>query len=265
MARPGFYDPTSDSLSAEEQSQYNSMTPFERMRYRTRGVPAVRMMPTQYGGHVAGPGDAILGRANQEIDQNKAAQSSPYAALARQAGAATNPALERDLGVEKLRRARIENDTLDAQTPMSQDAAIQTGRAGRMADFAAEKGGAAAQATARGTAIGQQAGADEALLSPLGAHASAVRHGQAKEIAYNRADAASEAARIRWEGEQLKEQIRQAGLLRTQEAKGVSAEEQALIKAYGILADQSNLYTPEQRAAAAQAISDMLAQFGGRR
>ena len=217
------------------------------------GVPAQEVLPAAGGAPQVG--SAPAGRA----------PTSAFSALEQRAASVGNPALERDLGVEKLRRARIENEALDAQTPMSQDAAIQTGRAGRMADFAAEKGGAAAQATARGTALGQQAGADEALLSPLGAHASAVRHGQAKEIAYNRADAASEAARIRWEGEQLKEQIRQAGLLRMQQERGASAEEQALIRAYAILADTSNQYTPDQRDTAAAAIQQMLQQFSGRR
>jgi len=259
MALPGWYDPVRDKLSPEEQSQYNSMTPYEQMRWRATGKPATRRMATQYGGHVAGPGDAILDRANASIERNKAAQSTPYAALA-QAGS-SNPALERDLGVEKLRRARIENELLDAQSPMSQDAAIQTGRAGRAADFASEKGASAAQALARGQALGAQTGIDEALLSPLRAHAEAVRHGRAKELAYGRGAASVDAALIRAEAEALKEQIRQAGLLRTQEAKGLSAEEQALIRAYGMLADQSNLYTDEQRQAAAQALTDMLAKF----
>jgi hypothetical protein len=187
--------------------------------------------------------------------------SSPYDTLTRKVDSWATPALERDLAVEKLRQARLQNELLDAQTPSAQDAAILTGRAGRLSDFAAQAAESLGQAQARGGARGAQAGADEAMLSPLGAHAAAVRHGYAKELAYGRSAPAVDVAQIKAEAEALKEMIRQYGNVTGRQIQGESGIEQALIRAFAILGNQSGLYTPEQRQTAAETIQKALDTF----
>lgn len=207
------------------------------------GVPAREVLPAMNGQPQV---QGVQGR------QSAAGPPSAFASL-QKAGAAGNPAMERDLAVEDLRRKRIENSLLDAGTPMSMDASALTGRTRRLGEAAADVEEMGAAAKTRGA----QRGIDEQLLSPLGAHAQVVRGQYDRQLAGEKAQAGAEAAAQRGMYQYMMENLKQQGLsqrAQMQEAVKMMSSYNAYRR---VLQNPAGIYTQAQIDAARTAIEQM--------